>query len=84
MFSQVGEVALKMATEIPYAEFMADYEAGLIHDINQIGARIYGKSVKGQADNPRGYIMVYAGIPEVIPEEEEAGLIDRIKKILHL
>ena len=73
-----------MATEISYTEFMADYEAGLIHDLAQIGTRIYGKSAKGQAENPRGYIMVYAEIPEVIPEAEELGLINRIKKIIHL
>jgi len=73
-----------MAVEIPYVDFMADYEAELILDIHVIGTRIYGRSVKGQADNPLGYIMVYAQIPEVIPEAEEKGLIDRIKDALHL
>ncbi|MDH5199613.1 MAG: hypothetical protein OEW93_01895 [Candidatus Bathyarchaeota archaeon] len=53
-----------MAKEISYAEFIADYEAGLIHDLDQIGSRIYGRSVKGQADNPAGYILVYAEIPQ--------------------
>ena len=79
----MGEVAL-MAKELTYAEFMADYEAGMIHDLNQIGSRIYGRSVKGQADNPAGYVLVYAEVPEVIPEAEEKGLIDRIKDALHL
>ena len=59
----MGEVAMK---KLSLEEFLADWEAGYIHEVQGAGNRLFGKSVKGQADNPRGYIMVYADAAEKI------------------
>lgn len=50
--------------EIPYSEFIQDWENGLIHEVQSTADKLYGKSVKGQADNPRGFIMVYCMVPK--------------------
>ena len=49
--------------EIPYAEFIQDWEKGLILEVQSTADKLIGKSVKGQADNPRGFIMVYCMVP---------------------
>jgi hypothetical protein len=49
---------------ITLAQFIADVEAGLITEIFSITVglekRVYGKTPKGQASNPQGWIIVYA------------------------
>jgi hypothetical protein len=52
-----------MTTETTYDEFLADWENGLIQNVTGAGNRLYGQSVKGQADNPQGYIIVYCIVP---------------------
>lgn len=49
-----------MARKITVTEFWELYEQDMVYDIVNIGARIYGKSVKGQADKPEGYEIIYA------------------------
>jgi len=50
--------------EISYDEFIQDWENGLIHEVQSTADKLIGKSVKGQGDNPRGYIMVYCMVPK--------------------
>ena len=52
--------------KIPLKEFLEDWEKGLIHEVAATANKIYGKSVKGQADNPQGYVLVYADAAEKI------------------
>jgi hypothetical protein len=46
------------------AQFITDVEDGLISDIFSITVgtekRVYGKTPKGQANNPKRFIVVYA------------------------
>lgn len=51
-----------MATQITKAEMIAEYEDGTIHSIVNTGNRIYARSVKGQASNPKGFIVVWCMI----------------------
>jgi len=50
--------------EISFEEFVQDWENGLIHEVASTADKMYGKSFKGQGDNPRGYIMVYCMVPK--------------------
>jgi len=50
--------------EISYDEFIQDWERGLISEVQSTADKLIGKSCKGQADNPRGYIMVYCMVPK--------------------
>ena len=52
--------------KVSLAEFLEDWERGLMLEVQGAGNQLYGKSVKGQAENPRGYIMVYADAAEKI------------------
>lgn len=48
------------------AEFVADVEAGFISDMVFIGNttnRVYGKTVKGMADKPQRFEVVWAKVP---------------------
>lgn len=49
--------------EISIQEFIEDYAEALISDVVVVKNRIYGRSVKGQADNPDRYEVVWAAIP---------------------
>jgi len=49
--------------EISYTEFLEDWNEGLIFEVQSTADKLFGKSVKGQAHNPRGYIMVYCVVP---------------------
>lgn len=49
--------------EIPLAEFIDGYEKNLINDVCYIDGKVYGRSVKGQADNPQGYEVVWSSVP---------------------
>ena len=59
-------MAVRDMKKIPLKEFLEDWEHGLIHEVTGTQNRIYGKSVKGQADNPQGYILVYADAGEKV------------------
>ena len=49
--------------ELSYAEFLEDWDRGLIREVQGTADKLFGKSVKGQAGNPRGYILVYCVVP---------------------
>jgi len=49
--------------EIPLDEMIALYEEGLLLYVVVVKDRVYGKSVKGQAGNPRGLEVVWAKLP---------------------
>ena len=70
--------------EITLKEFLDTWEAGLIIDesVHSFGEVIYGKSVKGQADNPQGSILVFAVKPETKEEliETVASIEEAEKK----
>ena len=40
--------------ELSYAEFLEDWNRGLIRDVQGTADKLFGKSVRGQALNPRG------------------------------
>jgi len=51
--------------EIPLSEFIGDYEKGLIMEVVYIGEplrRVYGRTAKGQWDNPQKYEVVWASV----------------------
>ena len=50
--------------EIPYEEFVHGWETGHIHEVQSTADKLFGKDVRGQADNPRGHIMVYCIVPK--------------------
>jgi len=55
-----------LVKEISLAEFISDVQEGLIKETVFIGNttnRIYGKSVKGMADKPDRYELVWAKVP---------------------
>jgi hypothetical protein len=54
---------MPMETKLDYAVFFADWQNGLIVEVTGAGNRLYGKSVKGQAENPQGFIIVFADVP---------------------
>ena len=62
----MGKVAMTYMKKIPLKEFLENWERGLIMEVQTIGSRVYGKSVKGQADNPQGYVLVYADAGEKV------------------
>lgn len=52
--------------EIPISEFIDGYEEGLITEVVFVGNninRLYGRSVKGQGNNPKGYEIVWSKVP---------------------
>lgn len=51
--------------EIPLAEFLQDYEDGVLTEVVPIGRlnKIFARSVKGRADNPQQYEVVWAALP---------------------
>jgi len=53
--------------EISLAEFQEQYSRGTLSEVFSIVVsgekRVYGKSVKGQANNPNRHIVVYAVVP---------------------
>lgn len=53
-----------MPTEITVQNFIEGVEQGYITECFTVAVageqRVYGKTPEGQADNPRGFILVYA------------------------
>ena len=48
---------------ITIAEFLSLYEDGLLSEVVTAKNNVYARNVKGQADNPKRYEIVYAVIP---------------------
>jgi len=44
--------------EVKFDDFMRDWDEGLIMEVIIIGNKVYGKTVKGQADNPKRHEVV--------------------------
>jgi len=52
--------------EITLTEFITDYENGLISEVVYVGGaqnRVFGRSVKGMAEKPGRYDVVWAKVP---------------------
>ena len=49
--------------QITLAEFLDLYEDGLVFEVVNVKDRVIGRSVKGQAANPKRYEVVYALLP---------------------
>lgn len=48
--------------EVTKVEFLNLYEQGLIFEVVNVGDRVIGRSVKGQADNPDRYEVVWCSV----------------------
>jgi len=52
--------------QIPLADFIADWEKGYIKEVVFVGStinRVYGKTLKGTAQLPERYEVVWSSVP---------------------
>jgi len=52
-----------MMKKLSYKEFVEWWEKAHILEVQSTADKMFGKDVRGQADNPQGYIMVYCIVP---------------------
>jgi len=72
-----------MMKKLGYADFIQAWESGHIFEVVSTANNLYGKDARGQADNPKGWILVFT--VEQKPEDlEKPNWWERFKIFIHV